>query len=90
MGNAGATEKKSVVVAIDAEKNLMFVKGGVPGAPNGIVEVYTVSGKARQIKGAVLYGNEKVEEAQTVAADASLAPQEAPVTPEEKPAEQSK
>lgn len=41
MGGKTATVKNSVVVGVDAEKNLIFVKGGVPGAPNGYLELST-------------------------------------------------
>lgn len=45
MGGGKATVKNSIVVAIDAEKNLLFVKGGVPGAPEGTVKVILTGGK---------------------------------------------
>lgn len=42
MGAMKATAKGSVVVAIDPERNLLFVKGGVPGHPGSMVSVSTV------------------------------------------------
>lgn len=39
MGSANATVKHSIVVAVEPEKNLLFAKGGVPGAPQGLIEV---------------------------------------------------
>lgn len=41
MGNARATERALDVVRIDAEKGLLLVKGSVPGAARGTVEVRT-------------------------------------------------
>jgi len=37
MGNKQQTKKNLTVVAIDQERNLLLVKGSVPGATNGIV-----------------------------------------------------
>ena len=42
MGNAKATVKGSKVVAVDAEQNLIFVKGGVPGHPGSLVAISTI------------------------------------------------
>ena len=39
MGNKRATQKGLEIVAVDAEKNLLLVRGSVPGASGGIVEV---------------------------------------------------
>jgi large subunit ribosomal protein L3 len=39
MGNQMATVKKLRVVRADAERNLLLVKGAVPGAPNGLLLV---------------------------------------------------
>lgn len=41
MGGNQATVTDSAVVAVDAEKNLLFVKGGVPGHYGSFVEVMT-------------------------------------------------
>ena len=46
MGFAHATVKNSVVVAVDAEKNLLFVKGGVPGHPGTLLTVWTTGKKS--------------------------------------------
>lgn len=45
MGSANATAKNSIVVAVDPEKNLIFLKGGVPGAPQGLLEIFTTGAK---------------------------------------------
>ncbi len=37
MGNARITVKNLEIVQVDAERNLLFLKGGVPGAPNGLL-----------------------------------------------------
>lgn len=42
MGAARATVKGSKIVAVDAEAGLIFVKGGVPGAPGSLVAISTV------------------------------------------------
>lgn len=39
MGNERITLKNLEVVQIDSEKNLLFIKGAVPGAPGSIVEI---------------------------------------------------
>ncbi len=40
MGNKRASVTGSTVVKVDVEKNLLFVKGAVPGARNNFVEIY--------------------------------------------------
>ncbi|MGD0863688.1 MAG: 50S ribosomal protein L3 [Candidatus Limnocylindrales bacterium] len=42
MGDARATVKKLRVVRADAERNLLLVKGSVPGSPNGLILVKKV------------------------------------------------
>ena len=37
MGNARVTVKNLEVVQVDSERNLLLLKGGVPGAPNGLL-----------------------------------------------------
>ena len=39
MGNKRVTQKGLEVVRVDADKNLLLVRGSVPGPPNGVVEV---------------------------------------------------
>lgn len=39
MGNARITVKNLEIVQVDAERNLLFLKGGVPGAPNGLLMI---------------------------------------------------
>jgi large subunit ribosomal protein L3 len=41
MGNKRITQKGLTIVSLDAERNLMLVRGAVPGARNGYVEVRT-------------------------------------------------
>jgi len=41
MGNKRITQRGLEVVQVDAEQNLLLVRGAVPGARNGIVEVRT-------------------------------------------------
>jgi large subunit ribosomal protein L3 len=39
MGGGRATERRLEVVEVDAERNLLLIRGGVPGPKNGTVEV---------------------------------------------------
>jgi len=39
MGDQQVTVKKLTVVKVDAERNLILVKGAVPGARNGVLLV---------------------------------------------------
>ncbi len=41
MGGVQATSKNVKVVFIDKEKNLIGLKGAVPGIPGGVVEIFT-------------------------------------------------
>ncbi len=41
MGNKRITQKGLTIVQIDAEQNLLLVRGAVPGSRNGMVEVRT-------------------------------------------------
>lgn len=46
-GDARHTEMGLRVVRVDAERNLLFVRGAVPGSKNGIVTVARQNGKSR-------------------------------------------
>lgn len=51
MGNTQVTAQNLKVVKIDPEKNLLFVRGSVPGAPNGYVLIRpTVKGRRSPAK----------------------------------------
>ena len=39
MGDVRITAKNLEVVRVDPERNLIYVKGGIPGAPNGLVMI---------------------------------------------------
>jgi large subunit ribosomal protein L3 len=39
MGNVRVTVKNLEVVRVDTERNLILLKGGVPGAPNGLLMI---------------------------------------------------
>jgi large subunit ribosomal protein L3 len=43
MGNKRVTIKNAKVVKVDAERNLLFLKGGVPGARNSYIRIVKVS-----------------------------------------------
>jgi large subunit ribosomal protein L3 len=47
MGAARHTELGLTVVKVDAERNLLFVRGAIPGARNGIVMVAKQGGPSR-------------------------------------------
>ena len=39
MGNVRVTAKGLEIIRVDSERNLLLVKGGVPGAPNGLLQI---------------------------------------------------
>ena len=39
MGNRRITVKGLELVSVDTDRNLLFVKGGIPGAPNGLLQI---------------------------------------------------
>jgi large subunit ribosomal protein L3 len=39
MGNQRITVKGLEVISVDTDRNLLFLKGGVPGAPNGLLQI---------------------------------------------------
>jgi large subunit ribosomal protein L3 len=43
MGDARVTVKNAKVVKVDADRNLLFIKGGVPGARNSYVRIVKVT-----------------------------------------------
>ena len=43
MGDKKETRSSSIIVKIDAEKNLLFVKGSIPGGPQSLVEIKRIS-----------------------------------------------
>jgi large subunit ribosomal protein L3 len=47
MGARRFTELGLTVVKVDAERNLLFVRGAVPGSMNGLVTVRKQGGKSR-------------------------------------------
>ena len=51
MGNRRVTSKGLEVVQVDAERNLLMVKGGIPGAPNSPVTIRK-TGKRKSLPGA--------------------------------------
>lgn len=55
MGAQTATVKHSMIIAVVPAKNLLFVKGGVPGAPGGLLKVAT-TGKKKEIGKIVEHG----------------------------------
>lgn len=52
MGNVTRTIQNLKVVRVDAEKNLLFVRGGIPGPNGGLVEILkAVKGPGKAVKG---------------------------------------
>jgi large subunit ribosomal protein L3 len=52
MGNVTRTIQNLKVVRVDTEKNLIFVRGGIPGPNGGLVEVLkAVKGPGKAVKG---------------------------------------
>ena len=47
MGAERHTELGLTVVRVDAERNLLFIRGAIPGARNGIVTVAKQGGRSR-------------------------------------------
>lgn len=45
MGDVQATLKNVVVIQVDAEKNLLMVRGGVPGKPGNLLLIKKMAGK---------------------------------------------
>ena len=43
MGNKRVTVKNATVVKVDADRNLLFIKGGIPGARNSYIRIVKVS-----------------------------------------------
>jgi large subunit ribosomal protein L3 len=43
LGNKKATVKNATVVKVDADRNLLFIKGGVPGARNSYIRIVKAS-----------------------------------------------
>ena len=39
MGDRRITVKGLEIIRVDAERNLLLVKGGIPGAPNSLVQI---------------------------------------------------
>ena len=47
MGDVRHTELGLTIVKVDAERNLLFVRGAIPGSKNGIVTIAQQGGKSR-------------------------------------------
>jgi large subunit ribosomal protein L3 len=43
LGNKNSTVKNATVVKVDADRNLLFIKGGVPGARNSYIRIVKAS-----------------------------------------------
>jgi large subunit ribosomal protein L3 len=47
-GNDRVTVKKLEIVQVDANKNLMLIKGAVPGSPNSLLFIRKLGGKSKE------------------------------------------
>ena len=47
MGNERITAKGLEVVNVDPDRNLLFLKGGVPGARNGLLQIRRTGKRAK-------------------------------------------
>ncbi len=45
MGNKRVTVKNLEVVEVDTDRNLLLLKGGLPGAPSGLLAIHKLKGK---------------------------------------------
>ena len=71
MGNERVTVQNLKVVAVDADKGLIMVKGGVPGSENGWVYVTDAIKKPASVKLPMPAGLKKVDEPVAVKAETS-------------------
>jgi large subunit ribosomal protein L3 len=46
MGNRRITVKGLEIIEVDEERNLLLIKGGIPGAPNGLVQIRRTGAKS--------------------------------------------
>lgn len=71
MGNERVTVQNLKVVAVDADKGLIMVKGGVPGCESGWIYVTDAIKKSASVKLPMPAGLKKVDEPVAVKAEAS-------------------
>lgn len=71
MGNERVTVQNLKVVAVDADKGLIMVKGGVPGSENGWVYVTDAIKKSSSVQLPMPAGLKKADEPVAVKAEAS-------------------
>jgi len=48
MGNARVTVRKLEVVRVDADRNILLIKGAVPGSPNGLLYIRKAKGTNKE------------------------------------------
>jgi len=46
MGNRRITVKGLEIIEVDEERNLLLIKGGIPGAPNGLIQIRRTGAKS--------------------------------------------
>jgi large subunit ribosomal protein L3 len=51
MGDARTTVQRLELLRVDLERNLLLIKGAVPGAKNGILLVTESRSRTRKVKG---------------------------------------
>jgi large subunit ribosomal protein L3 len=45
LGNSRVTSRNLEVIQVDTDRNLLFLKGAVPGAPGGVISIRKISSK---------------------------------------------
>jgi len=94
MGNAQVTEECLEILRVDSDRNLLLVKGAIPGSKNGFVRVFlsdkknTANSKVTKELSDKLANEAAEAEAAKAEAEAAKAPAEAPVE-EAAPAEEA-
>ena len=86
MGNAQVTEECLEILRVDSERNLLLVKGAIPGSKNGFVRVF-LSDKKNNVNSKVSKELSDKLTADAIEAEAAIAEAEAAKAAAEAPAE---
>jgi len=86
MGNAQVTEECLEILRVDSERNLLLVKGAIPGSKNGFVRVF-LSDKKNNVNSKVSKELSDKLTAEAIEAEAAIAEAEAAKAAAEAPAE---
>lgn len=69
MGGEQVTTKNLEIIDIDEEKNILYIKGAVPGCRNGLVEIIALGEMKLKKEDATVNADEKLEETPIVQAE---------------------